>query len=91
MDFSFFFSFSSCSNTTNSNTCFRCSFVIVIIVVVVMVVVMESKGIPVTGRCEMLRIPQCLDNCDKVVSYTHRPRSTPEIIFLLLVLISVRG
>jgi hypothetical protein len=48
----------------------------------------RDKAIPVTGRevlwgCEMLRILHCLDNrltdgC-KVVSPTHRPRSTPNM------------
>jgi hypothetical protein len=61
----------------------------------------KSKGILVTGRedlwgCMMLRIPHCLDNQwtdgGKVVNPAHRPRFTPQnIIFLLLVLISVRG
>jgi hypothetical protein len=57
-----------------------------------------SKAILVTGRgglqgCEMLRIPQCLDNRhtvgSKAVSLTHRPRSILPKDFL--VLISVRG
>jgi hypothetical protein len=43
--------------------------------------------------CEMLRIPRCLDNRltdgGEVVSPSHRPRSTPQKHFL--VLISVRG
>jgi hypothetical protein len=44
----------------------------------------------------MLTIPHYLDNRltdgDKVVSSTHRPRSTPQIhYFSVLVLISVRG
>jgi hypothetical protein len=43
----------------------------------------------------MLRIPHCLDNRltdgGKVVSPTRRQLSTPRNIFLLLVLISVRG
>jgi hypothetical protein len=44
----------------------------------------------------MLRIPHCLDNrlrdAGEVVSLTHRPRSTPQKhFFLLLILISVRG
>jgi hypothetical protein len=47
---------------------------------------MKSKAIPVTVRgslfgCEMLRIPHCLDSRltdgGKLVSPTHRPRSTP--------------
>jgi hypothetical protein len=47
----------------------------------------NSKSIPLTGPgvvfgCEMLRIPHCLDNRltdgGKVVSLTHRPRSTPK-------------
>jgi hypothetical protein len=54
---------------------------------------------PVTSRggCEMLRIPHGLDNRltdgGKVVSSTHWPHYIPHkiIIFLLLVLISVRG
>jgi hypothetical protein len=46
----------------------------------------ESEAIPVTGRgglqgCEMLRIPQCLDNRfthgGKAVSLTSWPRSIP--------------
>jgi hypothetical protein len=46
--------------------------------------------------CEMLRIPHCLDNWladgGKVVNPTHRPRSTPQKhYFLLLVLTSVGG
>jgi hypothetical protein len=46
--------------------------------------------------CEILRIPHCLDNRltdgGKVVSPTHRPRSTlQKHLFLLLVLISVTG
>jgi hypothetical protein len=60
----------------------------------------ESKVITVTGRgglqgCEILKIPHCLDSrltdgC-KVVSPSHRPRSTPRYICLFLVLISIRG
>jgi hypothetical protein len=60
-----------------------------------------KKSIPVTGRgglqvCETLRIPHYLDirliDGGKVVSPTHRPRSTPRnIIFLLLVLIALPG
>jgi hypothetical protein len=47
----------------------------------------KSNAIPVTGRgglwgCEMLGIPHCLDNRptdgDKVVSPTHRLRSSPQ-------------
>jgi hypothetical protein len=47
----------------------------------------QSKAIPVTGRggiqrCEMLRIPHCLDNRftdgGKVVSPTHPPQFTPQ-------------
>jgi hypothetical protein len=43
----------------------------------------------------MLRMPPCLDNRltdgGKVVSPTHRPRSTPQILlFILLVLITVK-
>jgi hypothetical protein len=56
---------------------------------------------PVTGRGglqgnEMLRIPRCLDNRftdgAEVVRLTHRPHSTPQKhFFILLVLISLRG
>jgi hypothetical protein len=47
----------------------------------------KSKAIPITGHgclyiSEMLRIPHCLDSRltdgGKVVSPTHRPRSTPQ-------------
>jgi hypothetical protein len=63
----------------------------------------KSKAIPVTGcgalwGCEMFRIPRCLDirltDGGKVVSLTHRPRSTPQKLFCLFmfpVLIPVRG
>jgi hypothetical protein len=46
---------------------------------------LSVKAIPLTGRgglqaCEMLRIPHCIDigltDGGKVVSLTHRPRST---------------
>jgi hypothetical protein len=55
----------------------------------------KSKAIPVTGRgglegCKMLRIPHCLDN-----RLTDGIKVTvallPSNIFMLLVLISVRG
>jgi hypothetical protein len=58
----------------------------------------QSTAISIKGRrclqgCEMLRIPQCLDNRitdgSEVVSLVHQPCSTPPIYFL--VLISVRG
>jgi hypothetical protein len=61
----------------------------------------STTAIPVTGcgglqGCGMLRIPHCLGSRltdgGKVVSLTHRPRSTPRnIILLLLVLVSVTG
>jgi hypothetical protein len=62
----------------------------------------KSKSIPATGHrgrygYEMLRIPHCLDSLltggGKVVSPTHRPLALlpRNIIFLLWVLISVRG
>jgi hypothetical protein len=62
--------------------------------------VKKSKAIHITDRgglkgCEMLRIPQCLDNRltdgGKVVGLTHQPHFTPHKFFFLmfLVLISV--
>jgi hypothetical protein len=61
----------------------------------------QAKAIVATGHgglkdCEMLRIPHCLDNRltdgGKVVSLTRLPHTTLQnIIFLLLVPISVRG
>jgi hypothetical protein len=60
----------------------------------------RSKVIPVTGRgglygCEMLRIPHCLDKRLTAVRLsvlrTGRALLPRNIIFLLLVLISVRG
>jgi hypothetical protein len=62
-------------------------FFLIILQFVVHYVPKKSKAIFVTGRgelqgCEMLRIPHCLDNrltdCGKVVSPTHRLRSTPQ-------------
>jgi hypothetical protein len=62
--------------------------------------VKASKAIPVTSRgglwrCEMWKVPLCLDNRltdgGKVGSLTHRPLSTPHKHCLVLVLISVRG
>jgi hypothetical protein len=60
----------------------------------------KSKAIPVTGRgglldCEMLKIPHYADNrltdSGEVESPKHLPRSSPRnMIFLLLILISVR-
>jgi hypothetical protein len=58
----------------------------------------RSKAIPVTGRggpqsCEVVRIPNCLDNRitegGEVVGLAHRPGSIPQKY--LLVPISVRG
>jgi hypothetical protein len=61
----------------------------------------RSKAIPVIvggglSGCEMLRIPHCLNNRltdgGEVVSFTGRPRFTPQIhYFLLLIHIPVRG
>jgi hypothetical protein len=51
----------------------------------------KSKATLIAGHgglqgCEMLRIPHCLDSrltdCSKVVSRTHRPRSTPHKLYL---------
>jgi hypothetical protein len=62
---------------------------------------LKSKDIPVTGHgglygCEMLKIPPCLGDQltdgSKVVDLIHWPLIAPRAtIFLLLVLISVRG
>jgi hypothetical protein len=59
----------------------------------------KNKAIPLIGRgdlqgCKILRIQHCLDNRltdgSKVVNPAHRPRSTPQKhYFLLLVLISI--
>jgi hypothetical protein len=55
----------------------------------------KNKTIPITGRCEMLGVPHCLDNRvidgGKAVSPTHRPHFTPQIFLMFPVLISVRG
>jgi hypothetical protein len=54
---------------------------------VLQIIYLKTKDIPETGRggpkgCEMFWIPHCLDNRltdgGKVVSPTHRTRSTPE-------------
>jgi hypothetical protein len=58
-----------------------------------------SEGLKKTNYLTLIffpaEIPHCLDSRltdgGKFVSRTHRPRSTPQKLFLLLVLISVRG
>jgi hypothetical protein len=58
---------------------------------------MQRKRVKLVGLmgCEMLRIPHCADNQlrdgGEVVSSTHQLRCTPQVLFLSLVLISVKG